>query len=149
MFSPFRHKDARAIDHGDFINMLHQRVPDGSEDDQTALTDKLPEEDIRNLVLHKQLLALHAYAFYGLPVAGPAVMTDGDEGIPDGADTRKEVIHQLIEWVTEEIASHIGEKHPEMRDQYAGDISDYLKFSFLRQVVPETHQLGIAWYYVT
>jgi hypothetical protein len=32
-----------------------------------------------------------------------------------------------------------------MRDQYAGDISDFLKFSFLREVIPDNHALGVAW----
>jgi hypothetical protein len=35
-----------------------------------------------------------------------------------------------------------------MRDQYAGDISDYLKYAFLREVVPDNWILGVAWYYV-
>lgn len=35
-----------------------------------------------------------------------------------------------------------------MRDQYAGDISDFLKFAFLRAIVPENAQFGVAWYYV-
>jgi hypothetical protein len=35
-----------------------------------------------------------------------------------------------------------------MRDQYAGDISDYIKFSFLRTIVPISAVLGVAWYYV-
>jgi hypothetical protein len=35
-----------------------------------------------------------------------------------------------------------------MRDQYAGDISDYIKFSFLQAVVPKDAVLGVAWYYV-
>jgi hypothetical protein len=35
-----------------------------------------------------------------------------------------------------------------MRDQYAGDISDYLKFAFLRAIVSEDRRLGVAWYYV-
>ena len=35
-----------------------------------------------------------------------------------------------------------------MRDQYAGDISDFFKFSFLRAVVPDDAVLGVAWYYV-
>jgi hypothetical protein len=35
-----------------------------------------------------------------------------------------------------------------MRDQYAGDISDFLKFSFIRTVVPLRSKLGIAWYYI-
>jgi hypothetical protein len=35
-----------------------------------------------------------------------------------------------------------------MRDQYAGDISDYLKFSFIRYVVPRSAVLGVAWYYL-
>lgn len=34
-----------------------------------------------------------------------------------------------------------------MRDQYAGDISDLVKFSFLRAVAGD-RRLGIAWYYV-
>jgi hypothetical protein len=35
-----------------------------------------------------------------------------------------------------------------MRDQYAGDVSDYLKFAFLRSVVPADARLGVAWYYL-
>jgi hypothetical protein len=35
-----------------------------------------------------------------------------------------------------------------MRDQYAGDISDYLKFAFLREVAPTGVSLGVAWYYL-
>jgi len=35
-----------------------------------------------------------------------------------------------------------------MRDQYVGDISDYLKFAFLRAVTPYYTQLGMAWYYL-
>ena len=35
-----------------------------------------------------------------------------------------------------------------MRDQYAGDITDYLKFAFLRAVTPPDAHLGEAWYYV-
>lgn len=35
-----------------------------------------------------------------------------------------------------------------MRDQYAGDISDYLKFAFLRAVLPPDARLGVAWYYL-
>lgn len=35
-----------------------------------------------------------------------------------------------------------------MRDQYAGDVSDYLKFAFLRAVASEYGSLGIGWYYV-
>lgn len=35
-----------------------------------------------------------------------------------------------------------------MRDQYAGDISDYLKFAFLRSIVPAAARLGVAWYYL-
>lgn len=35
-----------------------------------------------------------------------------------------------------------------MRDQYAGDISDYLKFAFLRAVAGEHEKLGMAWYYL-
>jgi hypothetical protein len=35
-----------------------------------------------------------------------------------------------------------------MRDQYAGDISDFLKFSLLRSIVAQGTRLGIAWYYV-
>lgn len=34
-----------------------------------------------------------------------------------------------------------------MKDQYAGDISDYLKFTFLRTVTQNDIPLGIAWYY--
>jgi hypothetical protein len=35
-----------------------------------------------------------------------------------------------------------------MRDQYATDISDYLKFAFLRAVCQQDRHLGIAWYYL-
>lgn len=35
-----------------------------------------------------------------------------------------------------------------MRDQYAGDVSDMLKFSFLRALADSDRTLGIAWYYV-
>lgn len=35
-----------------------------------------------------------------------------------------------------------------MRDQYAGDVSDVLKFAFLRALVGTDRTLGIAWYYV-
>lgn len=35
-----------------------------------------------------------------------------------------------------------------MRDQYAGDISDYLKFAFIRAVLPANSTLGVAWYYL-
>jgi hypothetical protein len=36
-----------------------------------------------------------------------------------------------------------------MRDQYAGDISDFFKFSFLRALVSGTKlKLGVGWYYV-
>ena len=34
-----------------------------------------------------------------------------------------------------------------MRDQYAGDISDVLKFAFLRALAGEDKTLGVAWYY--
>jgi hypothetical protein len=34
-----------------------------------------------------------------------------------------------------------------MRDQYAGDVSDVLKFAFLRALVGTDRTLGIAWYY--
>lgn len=34
-----------------------------------------------------------------------------------------------------------------MRDQYAGDISDMLKFAFLRAITARDMTLGIAWYY--
>jgi hypothetical protein len=34
-----------------------------------------------------------------------------------------------------------------MRDQYAGDISDILKFAFLRALARTDRLLGIAWYY--
>lgn len=34
-----------------------------------------------------------------------------------------------------------------MRDQYAGDISDVLKFSFLRALAGADRTLGVAWYY--
>ena len=35
-----------------------------------------------------------------------------------------------------------------MRDQYAGDISDLLKFAFLRAIAGNDRRLGVAWYYV-
>lgn len=35
-----------------------------------------------------------------------------------------------------------------MRDQYAGDISDVLKFAFLRALAGADRRLGVAWYYV-
>lgn len=35
-----------------------------------------------------------------------------------------------------------------MRDQYAGDISDVLKFAFLRALTGSDRVLGVAWYYV-
>jgi hypothetical protein len=35
-----------------------------------------------------------------------------------------------------------------MRDQYAGDITDFLKFAFLRAIVPTGSVLGVAWYYL-
>lgn len=34
-----------------------------------------------------------------------------------------------------------------MRDQYAGDVSDVLKFAFLRALSAGDRKLGIAWYY--
>lgn len=34
-----------------------------------------------------------------------------------------------------------------MRDQYAGDVSDVLKFAFLRALAGQDKTLGIAWYY--
>ena len=34
-----------------------------------------------------------------------------------------------------------------MRDQYAGDVSDFLKLSFLRAVAVNDRRLGVAWYY--
>jgi hypothetical protein len=34
-----------------------------------------------------------------------------------------------------------------MRDQYVGDISDFLKFAFLRVLADTDRKLGIAWYY--
>ena len=35
-----------------------------------------------------------------------------------------------------------------MRDQYAGDVSDVLKFAFLRALAGTDRTLGVAWYYV-
>jgi hypothetical protein len=35
-----------------------------------------------------------------------------------------------------------------MRDHYAGDITDFLKFSYIRTVVPPQSKLGVAWYYI-
>ena len=34
----------------------------------------------------------------------------------------------------------------DMRDQYAGDISDVLKFAFLRTLAGQDKTLGVAWY---
>lgn len=34
-----------------------------------------------------------------------------------------------------------------MRDQYAGDVSDVLKFAFLRALAGRDRTLGVAWYY--
>jgi len=36
---------------------------------------------------------------------------------------------------------------PPVRDQYAGDVSDILKFAFLRALAGTDRTLGIAWYY--
>jgi hypothetical protein len=36
-----------------------------------------------------------------------------------------------------------------MRDQYAGDISDVLKFAFLGTLAGTDRRLGIAWYYLS
>lgn len=36
-----------------------------------------------------------------------------------------------------------------MRDQYAGDVSDYLKYAFLRAMVEPGTSLGMAWYYLS
>src|SRR5471030_2897052 len=35
-----------------------------------------------------------------------------------------------------------------MRDQYAGDVSDAIKFSLLRALAFDDRRLGVAWYYV-
>lgn len=35
-----------------------------------------------------------------------------------------------------------------MRDQYAGDVSDVLKFAFLRALAGSDRTLGVAWYYL-
>ena len=35
-----------------------------------------------------------------------------------------------------------------MRDQYAGDVSDVIKFAFLRALARQDRTLGVAWYYV-
>jgi hypothetical protein len=35
-----------------------------------------------------------------------------------------------------------------MRDQYAGDVSDVLKFAFLRALAGADRKLGVGWYYV-
>ena len=35
-----------------------------------------------------------------------------------------------------------------MRDQYAGDVSDLLKFALLRALAADDRKLGIGWYYV-
>jgi hypothetical protein len=34
-----------------------------------------------------------------------------------------------------------------MRDQYVGDVSDVIKFAFLRALAGQDRTLGIAWYY--
>lgn len=34
-----------------------------------------------------------------------------------------------------------------MRDQYAGDVSDLLKFAFLRALAADDRTLGVGWYY--
>lgn len=34
-----------------------------------------------------------------------------------------------------------------MRDQYAGDISDFLKYALLRALAADDYKLGIAWYF--
>lgn len=34
-----------------------------------------------------------------------------------------------------------------MRDQYAGDVSDFIKFAFLRALAGKDRALGVAWYY--
>lgn len=34
-----------------------------------------------------------------------------------------------------------------MRDQYAGDVSDVIKFAFLRELAGSDRKLGVAWYY--
>lgn len=34
-----------------------------------------------------------------------------------------------------------------MRDQYAGDISDFLKYALLRALARDDRKLGVAWYY--
>src|SRR5262249_33203545 len=36
-----------------------------------------------------------------------------------------------------------------MRDKYAADVSDVLKFGFLRALAGADRKLGIAWYYVS
>jgi hypothetical protein len=35
-----------------------------------------------------------------------------------------------------------------MRDQYSGDLSDYIKFALLRALACEDRTLGMAWYYI-
>jgi hypothetical protein len=34
-----------------------------------------------------------------------------------------------------------------MRDQYVGDVSDFIKFSFLRALAHTDRRIGVAWYY--
>jgi hypothetical protein len=34
-----------------------------------------------------------------------------------------------------------------MRDQYAGDVSDLLKFAFLRALAEDDKTIGVGWYY--
>jgi hypothetical protein len=41
----------------------------------------------------------------------------------------------------------MGGEGDRMRDQYAGDVSDVLKFAFLRALAGADRKLGIAWYY--
>jgi hypothetical protein len=35
-----------------------------------------------------------------------------------------------------------------MRDQFAGDITDWLKFSLLRTLAADDRSIGVAWYYI-
>ena len=73
----------------------------------------------------------------GLCVAGAHAARPRHHGRLRPAEKRK---HQG----TRQRAAFLGSG---MRDQYAGDVSDYLKFSFLKTIVGQTRQLGIAWYY--
>ena len=52
---------------------------------------------------------------------------------------------RMAEMRSQELARDAGIR---MRDQYAGDISDYIKFAFLRCLLLPKQMLGIGWYYL-